>query len=263
MVRSLFTTCSCVDTSRASVCVSKPFKVSSAQRRSSHLSKFRYQWRQRNCFVWLQHRRSDPNSTAIIFQCMWCQFTAECFVQQAAVPSFAWRQSFDCSGFHHSTCGANEYCVRSVVPSLVKSWTQRAQTAVGWLQRQSPHSHTELCPRGNSAPSHISFVCCLAVSTRRWCTLAAHGTSHVNRSWSAGTSAPEADPTASLIDLTCASTAFTELSAAPLDCGSPSADVSCTTSPVQGSFTALSSDGTEGSLPLRNTTLQSPKVFKS
>ena len=44
---------------------------------------------QRNCRVWLQHRRSDPNSTAIIFQCIWCQFTAECFVQQAASPSFA------------------------------------------------------------------------------------------------------------------------------------------------------------------------------
>ena len=41
--------------------------------------------------VWLQHRRSDPNPTANIFQCVWCQFTAECFVQQAAIPSFAWR----------------------------------------------------------------------------------------------------------------------------------------------------------------------------
>ena len=51
----------------------------------------------------------------------------------------------------------------------------------------------------------------------------------------------------------------TELSAAPLDCGSPSADVSCTTSPVQANFTALSSDRVEGSLLLRNTTLWKPK----
>ena len=42
--------------------------------------------------------------------------------------------------------------------------------------------------------------------------LAAYGTS--NRSWSAGTSTPEADSTASLIDLTCPLTTFTELSAA-------------------------------------------------
>ena len=71
--------------------------------------------------MWMHHRRSDPNSTAIIFQCVWCQFTAECFVQ----PSFAWQQSFDCSGLHHSTCGANKYRVqsshRSQVPSLFKS----------------------------------------------------------------------------------------------------------------------------------------------
>ena len=39
------------------------------------------------------------------------------------------------------------------------------QPTVGWLQRHPPHSLTELCQRGNSAPSHISFVCCLAVST--------------------------------------------------------------------------------------------------
>ena len=100
MIHRLFATCSCVGTSRAIVCVSKPLEVSSAQRRSLHLSHFRRQWWQRNCRVWLQHRRSDPNSTAILFQCIWCQFTAECFVQQAASPSFAWRQSFYWSGFH-------------------------------------------------------------------------------------------------------------------------------------------------------------------
>ena len=61
--------------------------------------------------MWLQHRRSDPDSAAIVFQCMGCQFTAECFVQQAASPPFAWRQPFGCSGFHHTTCSANNLCV--------------------------------------------------------------------------------------------------------------------------------------------------------
>ena len=67
------------------------------------------------------------------------------------------------------------------------------------------------------------------------CLLAAYGTSHVKRSWSAGTSTPKNDSTASMIDLTCSLTTFAELSAAPLDCGSPSADVSCTTSPSSSS----------------------------
>ena len=106
----LSSTGSCVGTSRASVCVAKLFEVGSAQWRSSHLSEFMYQRRQRNCFVW----RSDPNSTANIFQCIWCQFAAECFVQQAATPSF-------------------------------KCSVQRAQTTVGWLRKHPPPSLTELC----------------------------------------------------------------------------------------------------------------------
>ena len=56
---------------QAVVCVAKLLKVSSAQRRSSHLSKFGHQWRQRNCRMWLQYRRSDPNSVTIVFQCIW------------------------------------------------------------------------------------------------------------------------------------------------------------------------------------------------
>ena len=236
---------------------SKPLEVSSAQWRSSYPSNFRRQWRQRDCRVWLQHRRSDPSSTAIIFQCVWCQFTAKRLVQQGAGPSFAWRQSFDCSRLQHSTCGANKQRVWSIqwpqVPSLFKSWIQRAQTTVGWLQRHPPHSLNELCQGENSAPSHVSFVCCLAVSTHRKPTVhayagSAYGTRHVNKSWSAGTSTLEADSTATLIDLTCPLTTFTELSAVPLDRRSPSADFFCTTSPVQANFTALSCARMEGSL---------------
>ena len=90
-------------------------------------------------------------------------------------------------------------------------------------------------------PTHLSYAVLPSRPTEyRRCMLVACGTSQVNRSWSAGTSTPEAYSTASLIDLRCPLTTFTELSAAPLDCGPPSADVSCTTSPVQANFTALS-----------------------
>ena len=95
------------------------------------------------------------------------------------------------------------------------------QPTVGWLQRHPPHSLTELCQRGNSAPSHIFFrvlSCRLDPLKTDERMLEAYDTSHVNRSWSAGTSTPEADSTANLIDLTCPLTTFTELSAAPLAC---------------------------------------------
>ena len=101
-------------------------------------------------------------------------------------------------------------------------------------------------------------------TANRRCMLAAYGTSHVNKSWSAGSSTLEADSTASLIDLTCPLTTLTGHSAAPLDCGSPSADVSCTTSPVQANFTARSHARMEGSLSHRNTTVwvtQSVQIF--
>ena len=63
----------------------------------------------------------NPNSTAIVFQCIWCQFAAVCFIQQAAISSFAWWQPFDCSGFHHSIGSANKYCIRSIHRSQVLS----------------------------------------------------------------------------------------------------------------------------------------------
>ena len=80
--------------------------------------------------------------------------------------------------------------------------------------------------------------------------LVACGTSQVNRSWSAGNSHA-------------LMTTFTALSAAPLDCGSPSADVSYSISPVQANSTGLSEESIEGSLSHRNTTLRYPKFSKS
>ena len=126
----------------------------------------------------------------------------------------------------------------------------------GRLQRHPPHSLTKLCQGENSATfSHFDRVlsCRLDPPQTDGACWLAYGTSHVNRSWSVGTSALEADSTASLIDLTYPLTTFTELSAAPLDCGS--ADVSCTTSPVQANVTTRSNARMEGSLSHRNTTL--------
>ena len=71
-------------------------------------------------------------------------------------------------------------------------------------RRHPRHSFTQQYQGRNSAPSHISFVCCLTVATHSKPKVhAACGTSHVNRSWSAGTLTLEADSPANLIDLTC------------------------------------------------------------
>ena len=79
-----------------------------------------------------QHGCPDPNSAAVVFQCIWCQLTAACYVRQTAIPSFAWEQPFDCSGFHNATCSANKDRVRSIhwsqIPALLKARNQRAQT---------------------------------------------------------------------------------------------------------------------------------------
>ena len=81
------------------------------------------------------------------------------------------------------------------------------------------HTRSPNCAKGRTAhlPTFRSYAVLPSRPTaNRRCVLAAYGTSHVNRSWSAGTSTLEADSTASLIDLTCPFTMFTELSGAPL-----------------------------------------------
>ena len=56
------------------------------------------------CRMWVQLRRSDPETDVIVFQCIECQFAALCFVQQAASLSFAWRQPFMRIAPHLSLC---------------------------------------------------------------------------------------------------------------------------------------------------------------
>ena len=112
------------------------------------------------------------------------------------------------------------------------------------------HTRSPNCAEGEPRASPHSFrmlSCRLDPPKNRRCMLVAYDTSQVNRSWCADTSTPEADSTDSLIDLTCPLTTSTEHSAAPLDCGSPSADVSCTTTPVQANFDALSNARMAGS----------------
>ena len=137
----------------------------------------------------------------------------------------------------------------------------------GWMAAKASTTLAHrIVPRGeqHAFPHLLSYAVLPSRPTEnRRCMLVAHDTSHLDRSWSAGTSTPKADSTASLIDLTCPLTTFTEFSAGPLDCGSPSADVSCTTSPVQANFTALSNARMEGLIVARNTTLWFPKVSKS
>ena len=137
-------------------------KCSKSVRRPSHLSNFRCQWRSMNCRAWLQNRRSDPHSTAIVFQCIQCQFAAECFVQQAASPSFAWRQSFDCSAF------TTPLAVPTSTVFDLSFGPKYLPCSNRWMAAEASTTLAHrTVPRGNSAPSHISFIRCLAVSTHR------------------------------------------------------------------------------------------------
>ena len=210
--------------------------------------------------MWLQHRCSEPDSAAIVFQFVLvlirhpvlrpasCQsivrlaatvLIVRAFTTPLAVPtSTVFDQSI---GPWYLPCSNRES----------RGPRRRLDGCKGFHHTRSPN-----CAKGNSAPSHISFTRCHDVSTLRKPTVHAGCTRHKPRQqivvcWYFD----NLIPLASLIDLTHPLMTFTELSAAPLDCGSPSADVSCTTSPVQASFTALSSDRMEGSLSHRNTTL--------
>ena len=147
---------------------------------------------------------------------------ALCFVQQPASPA------------------ANRLIVRCFHPPLAVSTSTVFDPSIGpkcllCSNRESKgpkrrldgckgihHIRSPNCAKEGTArlPTFLSYAVLPSRPTdNRRCMLVAHDTSHVNRSWSAGTSTPEADSTASLIDLTCPLTTFTELSAAPLNCG--------------------------------------------
>ena len=94
------------------------------------------------------------NTGALIptLQCIWCQFAAVCFVQDA-IPSLA----------------PVLYSIHPLVPS----------TFLAQIVNPSIH-HTRLpnCAKGRPARLPLLFVCCLAVSTNRNPTVHAGGIQH-------------------------------------------------------------------------------------
>ena len=121
----------------------------------------------------LQHRRSDSKSTATVFQCIWCQVAAKCFVQQAASPG---GKRLIVRAF--TTCGAKENTVfdPSIGPKYLPCSNRESRGP-----RHPSHSLTKLCQGENSAPSHVSFGNCLAVSTHCKPTVHAGCTRHKPR----------------------------------------------------------------------------------
>ena len=119
------------------------------------------------------------------------------------------------------------------------------------------HIRSPNCARERPARlPHISFKPVLPSrpTANRQCMLAAHGTSHVNKIVVCWHLTLEADPTPSLIDLTCPLTTFIELSAGPLDCW--------VTFSGRLFHNISSSDRMEGSVSHRNTTLLYPQIVQ-
>ena len=86
---------------------------------------------------------------------------------------------------------------------------------VGWMAAMASTTLAHrTVPEGEKRafPHFFRMLSCrLDPPKTRRCMLVAYDTSHVNRSWTAGISTPDADSTASLIDLTCPFTTSTEL----------------------------------------------------
>ena len=111
----------------------------------------------------------------------------------------------------------------------------------GWMAAKAATTlgSPKCCQGRKGASSHASLVCCLSISTNRQPTVHAGGTRHRPSQKIMALLVPHtpiADST-HMINLACPWTTLTELSVAPLDCGSLSADVSCTTSPGHANFT--------------------------
>ena len=190
------TTCSCVGASKAIVGVPKLLKISSALRRLCGTCRTSSTNGSKRTGAYGCNTRSDPNSTAIVFQCIWCSFTAEVFVQQTAGSSFASLPSFDCSGFHHSTGGANASTVfdPSFGPkNLLYSNRQSLDDCWMSLQASTTLAHRTV-PNENGVPSHFFRN---VVSTNPRYMHVKDGTTNFTDQSSATTSIPKADSTAS------------------------------------------------------------------
>ena len=123
-------------------------------------------------------------------------------------------------------------------------------------------AHQTVPREGTARLPHVSFVCCLAVSTNRKPTVHAGCIRHKPRQQVVVRfhfHTRRADSAASFMHFE----DVTDLSAAPLNCGSPSAEVSCTTSPARTIHTALRNARMEDLLSHRNTTMWLPKMSTS
>ena len=184
MIHRLFTTCSCVDASRANVCV---LKCSKSDRRNGARRTF---------------RTSGANGG---------RGTAACGCKTGAlIPTLPPSSSSACGANSlpsasssklpvHRSPGGNRLIVRAFTTPLAVPTSTVFDPSIGpkylpcsnresrgprrrlGLQRHPPYSFTELCQGRNSAPSHMSLVCCLTVPTHRKSTVHAGCTRHKPR----------------------------------------------------------------------------------
>ena len=101
------------------------------------------------------------------------------------------------------------------------------------------HIRSPSCAKEELAIFADSCQSSLPILTNRKPTVHAGGIRHNARQQIMSASPAEANATATLIHLTFPLITYTEIAAAPLDFGSPSADISCTASPGHANFTAV------------------------
>ena len=158
--------------------------------------------------MWLQHRRSDPETAAIVYQCMGvsihCRVIRPASCQSTVrLATTVWL--FGLSPIHlqcqQSLCLIHP-SVRSTFLAHIVNPNDTNRRLDGC--KGTHHTRSLNCAKEGTA-RHPTFLSCAVLPSRptenRRCMLVAYDTSHVNRSWSAGTSTPEADSTANLIDL--------------------------------------------------------------
>ena len=183
MIHRLFTTCSCVGTSRALVCLAKLLKVGSAQRRASHLPKFGHQWRQRNCNTGALIPTLPPSSSSAFGV-----------------------NSLPCASSNklpvHRSPGGNRLKIRAFTTPLAVPTSTVFDPSIGpqYLPRSNReskgpkrrldgyknihHTRSPNCAKGGTAPlpTFLSHTVLPSPPTEhRRCILVTYDTSHVNR----------------------------------------------------------------------------------
>ena len=153
----------------------------------------------RNCFVWLQYRCSSQlyrHHLPVHLVSILCRVLC---------PACCWSivaswQSFECSGFHHSTCGTNKYRVPSI------HWSQVPCSNLEFRWPRQRLDDFKVCQEGEQRafPHFVHMLsCCLdPPQTDSACWL------HTAQSTSTDATL-EADSTANFIDLTCSLTTVT------------------------------------------------------